>query len=163
MRRNVRQERCGLFLYKSYSVCDKRTLYTHASGGSLEVRCGQFGGDLARAPNSPMLVECRGEVGCVFDEIGNLVEPNERPDMDVRGGPQRGRMPERRGTNSLTRRRIVKSLTTGLKSIVRLRRCRSRRVERGRWLVTFAESITAARQLALEIRNHWDVPTRTCL
>ena len=28
-----------------------------------------------------------GEIGCVFDEIQNLVEPIERPDMDVRAGP----------------------------------------------------------------------------
>ena len=27
-----------------------------------------------------------GEVGCFFDEIGNLVEPTERPDMDVPAG-----------------------------------------------------------------------------
>jgi hypothetical protein len=38
-----------------------------------------------------------GEVGCFFDDIGNLVEPTERPHKDVRTGPQRGRMPERRG------------------------------------------------------------------
>ena len=39
----------------------------------------------------------KGEGGCLFDEIGNLVEPTERPHMDVRAGPQRGRMPERSG------------------------------------------------------------------
>jgi len=38
-----------------------------------------------------------GEVGCLIDEIQNLVEPIERLHMDVRAGPQRGRMPERRG------------------------------------------------------------------
>jgi len=38
-----------------------------------------------------------GEVGCLFDEIQNLVEPTERLHMDVQAGPQRGRMPERRG------------------------------------------------------------------
>jgi hypothetical protein len=27
-----------------------------------------------------------GEGGCVFDEIGNLVEPTERPHVDVRAG-----------------------------------------------------------------------------
>jgi hypothetical protein len=31
----------------------------------------------------------KGEVGCLFDEIGNLVEPTERPHKDVRTGPQR--------------------------------------------------------------------------
>jgi hypothetical protein len=38
-----------------------------------------------------------GEGGCLFDEIQNLVEPAERPHTEVRFGPQRGRMPERRG------------------------------------------------------------------
>jgi hypothetical protein len=38
-----------------------------------------------------------GEVGCLFDEIHNLVEPTERLHTDVQAGPQRGRMPERRG------------------------------------------------------------------
>ena len=37
-----------------------------------------------------------GEIGCVFDEIQNLVEPIERLHMDVQAGPQRGRTPERR-------------------------------------------------------------------
>ena len=50
--------------------------------------------------------ECKGEVGCIFDEISNLVEPNERPDTDVRAGLQRGRTPKRRSTNSPARRRI---------------------------------------------------------
>jgi hypothetical protein len=36
----------------------------------------------ARAPDSPMSGE--GKVGCLFDEIGNLVEPTERPHMNVR-------------------------------------------------------------------------------
>jgi len=31
-----------------------------------------------------------GEVGCLFDEIGNLVDPTERRYMDVPAGPQRG-------------------------------------------------------------------------
>jgi hypothetical protein len=39
----------------------------------------------------------KGEGGCLFDEIQDLVEPTERLHMDVRAGPQRGRMPERRG------------------------------------------------------------------
>jgi hypothetical protein len=30
----------------------------------------------------------KGEIGCLFDEIQNLVEPIERPRMDVRAGPQ---------------------------------------------------------------------------
>jgi len=30
-----------------------------------------------------------GEAGCLFDEIGNLVEPTERLPMDVQAGPQR--------------------------------------------------------------------------
>lgn len=30
-----------------------------------------------------------------FDEIQDLVEPTERPHMDVRAGPQRDKMPER--------------------------------------------------------------------
>jgi hypothetical protein len=38
----------------------------------------------ARAPDSPMSSE--GEVGCLFDEIGNLVEPTERLHMDVQAG-----------------------------------------------------------------------------
>ncbi len=38
-----------------------------------------------------------GEVGCLFDEIRNLVEPTERLHMDVQAGPQRGRMPKRCG------------------------------------------------------------------
>jgi hypothetical protein len=38
-----------------------------------------------------------GEIGRLYDEIENLVEPIERPDMDVRAGPQRDRMSERRG------------------------------------------------------------------
>jgi hypothetical protein len=54
----------------------------------------------ARAPDSPMPGECMGEGGCLFDEIGKLVEPTERPHTDVRAGPQRGRTPKRRGTNS---------------------------------------------------------------
>jgi hypothetical protein len=37
------------------------------------------------------------EVGCLFDEIQDLVEPTERRTMDSPAGPQRGRMPERRG------------------------------------------------------------------
>jgi hypothetical protein len=32
-----------------------------------------------------------GEIGCLFDEIQNLVEPIERLHMDVQAGPQRGR------------------------------------------------------------------------
>jgi hypothetical protein len=44
----------------------------------------------ARAPDSPMPGEGMGEGGCLFDEIGNLVEPTERPYMDVPAGPQRG-------------------------------------------------------------------------
>ena len=32
-----------------------------------------------------------GEVGCLFDEIGNLVEPTERRHKEVPAGPQRGR------------------------------------------------------------------------
>jgi hypothetical protein len=40
-----------------------------------------------------------GAGGCLFDEIGNLVEPTERQCMDALAGPQRGRMPERCGTN----------------------------------------------------------------
>jgi hypothetical protein len=27
-----------------------------------------------------------GEIGCIFDEISNLVEPIERPPMDGRAG-----------------------------------------------------------------------------
>jgi hypothetical protein len=38
-----------------------------------------------------------GEGGCLFDEIQDLVEPTERLHMEVQAGPQRGRMPERRG------------------------------------------------------------------
>jgi hypothetical protein len=30
-----------------------------------------------------------GEDGCLFDEMGNLVEPTERRYMDVPAGPQR--------------------------------------------------------------------------
>jgi hypothetical protein len=44
----------------------------------------------ARAPDSPMPGEGMGEVGCLFDEMGNLVEPTERRYMDVPAGPQRG-------------------------------------------------------------------------
>jgi hypothetical protein len=62
----------------------------------------------SHATNSPMPGECKGEVACIFDEISNLVEPNERPDTDVRAGMQRGRMPERRSTNSPARRRMAK-------------------------------------------------------
>jgi hypothetical protein len=32
------------------------------------------------------LVNRQGEVGCVFDEISNLVEPTERPPKDGRAG-----------------------------------------------------------------------------
>jgi hypothetical protein len=32
-----------------------------------------------------------GEVGCLFDEIGNLVEPTERRHKEVPAGPQRSR------------------------------------------------------------------------
>jgi integrase len=39
----------------------------------------------------------KGEGGCIFDEIGNLVEPTERRDKDGSAGPQRGRTPERSG------------------------------------------------------------------
>jgi hypothetical protein len=38
-----------------------------------------------------------GEVGCLFDEIQNLVEPTERRTIDSPAGPQRDRMPERLG------------------------------------------------------------------
>jgi hypothetical protein len=38
-----------------------------------------------------------GEVGCLFDEIQHLVGPTERRTMDSQAGPQRSRMPERRG------------------------------------------------------------------
>jgi hypothetical protein len=38
-----------------------------------------------------------GEVGCLLDEIQNLVGPTERRTMDGPAGPQRGRMPVRRG------------------------------------------------------------------
>ena len=38
-----------------------------------------------------------GEIGCVFDEIKNLVEPIERRAMEGPAGPQRGRMPKRSG------------------------------------------------------------------
>jgi hypothetical protein len=38
-----------------------------------------------------------GEVGCLSDEIQDLVGPTERRTMDGPAGPQRGRMPERRG------------------------------------------------------------------
>jgi hypothetical protein len=44
----------------------------------------------SHASESPSPGEDTGEVGCLFDEIGNLVEPTERPDMDVPAGPQRG-------------------------------------------------------------------------
>ena len=33
-----------------------------------------------------------GEIGCIFDEIQNLVEPIERRYMDVSAGPQPGRV-----------------------------------------------------------------------
>lgn len=36
------------------------------------------------ASNSPMSGE--GEIGCIFDEISNLVEPIERPSKDGRTG-----------------------------------------------------------------------------
>jgi hypothetical protein len=32
----------------------------------------------------------KGEIGCVFDEMQNLVEPIERRYMDVSAGPHRG-------------------------------------------------------------------------
>ena len=38
----------------------------------------------ARAPNSPL--SSKGEVACLFDEIGNLVDPTERLHMDVQAG-----------------------------------------------------------------------------
>jgi hypothetical protein len=60
-------------------------------------RCGR-----ARETDSPSTSEHRGEGGRIFDEIGNLVEPTERPHMEIRAGPQRGRMPKRRGANSST-------------------------------------------------------------
>jgi hypothetical protein len=37
----------------------------------------------------------KGEGGCFFDEIQDLVEATERLHMDVQAGPQRGRMPWR--------------------------------------------------------------------
>jgi hypothetical protein len=55
-------------------------------GGWVPERSGR-----ARAPDSPMPGECMGEGGCMFDEIGNLVEPTERQCMDALAGPQRGR------------------------------------------------------------------------
>jgi hypothetical protein len=39
----------------------------------------------------------KGEVGWLFDEVQNLVEPTERLHTDVEAGAQRGRTPERRG------------------------------------------------------------------
>ena len=43
----------------------------------------------SHASNSPMPGEGMGEVGCIFDEMSNLVEPTERRYMDVPAGPQR--------------------------------------------------------------------------
>ncbi len=42
-----------------------------------------------------------GEVGCLFDEIQDLVGPTERRTMDGLAGPQRGRTPERREESRL--------------------------------------------------------------
>jgi hypothetical protein len=47
-----------------------------------------------------------GEGGWVFDEIQNLVEPTERLHRDVQPGPQRGRMPERRGQSHASDSRL---------------------------------------------------------
>src|ERR1700728_4184241 len=55
----------------------------------------------------------KGEVGCLFDEIQNLVEPAERLHTDVQGGPQRGRMPERRGRSHAGRRTVSDSPLSG--------------------------------------------------
>jgi hypothetical protein len=52
------------------------------------------------SPTQGATDEVRGEGGCFFDEIQDLFEPTERRDMDASAGPQRGRMPERRGPES---------------------------------------------------------------
>jgi hypothetical protein len=41
--------------------------------------------------------EIRGEIGGLFDEIQNLVEPIKRSQKELRAAPQQGRMPERGG------------------------------------------------------------------
>jgi hypothetical protein len=55
----------------------------------------------------------KGEVGCLFDEIQNLVEPTERLHTDVQAGPQRGRMPERRGRSHAGPRTASDSPSSG--------------------------------------------------
>jgi hypothetical protein len=59
----------------------------------------------SHAFDSPSPGEHMGEGGCIFDEIGNLVEPTERLHMDVQAGPQRSRMRRVSGANSPARRR----------------------------------------------------------
>jgi len=65
----------------------RRDLSTTAIGASAGFAAGQAVGEVARKIYDPddagTLV---GEGGCNFDEIGNLVEPNERPATDGRAG-----------------------------------------------------------------------------
>src|ERR1700722_11695714 len=50
-------------------------------------------GDVARRRARALWTRVReGMVGCLFDEIQNLVEPTERLHTDVPAGPQRGRV-----------------------------------------------------------------------
>jgi hypothetical protein len=39
------------------------------------------------------VLNCRGEAGCHFYEISNLVEPAERPDMEVRAEEPHNQLP----------------------------------------------------------------------
>jgi hypothetical protein len=75
----------------------------------------------------------KGEIGCLFVEIQNLVEPIERSHKDVGAGPQRGRIPERRGRARSPDSRMTR-LGAGLCSMAshteEAARCRAKR--RGR-------------------------------
>ena len=62
-----------------------------------DVRAGPLVKQESVALRSQRTESGRVRVGCLSDEIQNLLGPTERLHTDVQSGPQRGRMPERCG------------------------------------------------------------------
>src|ERR1700730_2480668 len=71
---------------KSYEAGGEIHIHHSKAAVEAQLAIGKFASD----SKASWLRVRKGEVGCLFDEIQNLVEPTERQGMDGLAGPQRG-------------------------------------------------------------------------